>query len=130
MSALLDEWLLAAEYVINAGNPHVILCERGIRTYERYVRNTLPLAVVAELNDKTHLPVVADPSHGGGRRDLVAPLSFAAVAAGADGLIIEVHPDPETALSDGDQSLNFDEFRELMGNLDPFLKAAGKTLAA
>ena len=105
LSSQLDEWLLAAEYIINAGNPNVILCERGIRTYEDYVRNTLPLAAVAELHRRTHLPVLVDPSHGTGHAYLVAPMSRAAIAAEADGIILEVHHDPEHAISDGAQSI-------------------------
>jgi 3-deoxy-7-phosphoheptulonate synthase len=104
-SAELEEWLLAAEYIINAGNPQVIMCERGIRTFEDYCRNTLPLAVVPELKARTHLPVFVDPSHGTGHAHLVVPMCYAAIAAGADGLILEVHPDPEHALSDGAQSI-------------------------
>jgi 3-deoxy-7-phosphoheptulonate synthase len=129
-SATLKELLLAAEYVMKQGNPNVILCERGIRTFETATRNTFDLSAVPVLKRETHLPVVADPSHGGGRTDLVAPLSYAAVAAGADGLIIEVHPDPETAMSDGDQSLDFESFEALMGNLKAFADAAGRTLPA
>ncbi len=128
MSATLKDLLLAAEYVMSKGNMQVVLCERGIRTFGGEMRNTFDLAAIPWLKAETHLPVVADPSHAGGRRDLVAPLSFAAVAAGADGLIVEVHPDPETALSDGDQSLTFDEFRGLMAGLKVFADAAGKTL--
>ncbi len=129
-SATVKELLLAAEYVMKQGNPNVILCERGIRTFETATRNTFDLSAVPVLKRETHLPVVADPSHGGGRTDLVAPLSYAAVAAGADGLIVEVHPDPETAMSDGDQSLDFDGFRAMMANLRAFADAAGRTLPA
>lgn len=129
-SATVKELLLAAEYVMKQGNPNVILCERGIRTFETATRNTFDLSAVPVLKRETHLPVVADPSHGGGRTDLVAPLSYAAVAAGADGLLIEVHPDPETAMSDGDQSLDFEGFRAMMGNLRAFADAAGRTLPA
>jgi 3-deoxy-7-phosphoheptulonate synthase len=129
-SATLKELLLAAEYVMKQGNPHVILCERGIRTFETATRNTFDLSAIPVLKRETHLPVLADPSHGGGRRDLVAPLSFAAVAAGADGLLVEVHPDPEVAVSDGEQSLDFEEFGALMRQLRPFATAAGKEMAA
>jgi 3-deoxy-7-phosphoheptulonate synthase len=108
----------------------VILCERGIRTFGTATRNTFDLAAIAVLKRETHLPVFADPSHAGGRRPLVAPLSYAAVAAGADGLIVEVHPDPETATSDGEQSLDFDEFASLMETLAPFVRAAGRTIAS
>ena len=128
MSATVKDLLLAAEYVMSQGNPNVILCERGIRTFETATRNTFDLAAIPVLKSETHLPVFADPSHAGGRRSLVAPLSFAAVAAGADGLIIEVHPDPERATSDGDQSLDFQEFDDLMAGLRPFAEAAGRTL--
>jgi 3-deoxy-7-phosphoheptulonate synthase len=129
MSATVKDLLLAAEYVMSQGNPNVILCERGIRTFETATRNTFDLAAIPVLKGETHLPVFADPSHAGGRRSLVAPLSYAAVAAGADGLIVEVHPDPERATSDGDQSLDFDEFDALMAGLRPFAEAAGRTLA-
>lgn len=111
-SATIDELLLAAEYILNEGNPNVMLCERGVRTFETHTRFTLPLATVAYLHNKTHLPVVIDPSHGTGHAYLVPSMAAAAVAAGADGLIIEVHPDPECALSDGYQSLNFAQFSE------------------
>ena len=127
-SATLKELLLAAEYVMKQGNPNVILCERGIRTFETATRNTFDISAIPVLKRETHLPVLADPSHGGGRSDLVAPLAFAAVAAGADGLIIEVHPEPEVAMSDGDQSLDFKSFETLMGNLRAFAEAAGRTL--
>ena len=113
-SATIDELLLAAEYILNAGNPNVMLCERGIRTFESHTRFTLPLATVPYLHERTHLPVIVDPSHGTGHANLVAPMACAAIAAGADGLIIEVHPDPETALSDGYQSLDFEQFGQTM----------------
>jgi 3-deoxy-7-phosphoheptulonate synthase len=125
-SATLDELLLAAEYILNAGNPNVMLCERGIRTFESHTRYTLPLASVPWLHERTHLPVVVDPSHGTGHASLVAPMSAAAVAAGADGLIIEVHPSPETALSDGYQSLDFDQFGQLMALCRRVAEAVGK----
>ncbi len=128
MSATLKDLLLAAEYVMSRGNMQVVLCERGIRTFGAETRNTFDLAAIPWLKMETHLPVIADPSHAGGRRDLVAPLSFAAVAAGADGLIVEVHPDPEAAMSDGDQSLTFDGFAALMRDLGVFAEAAGRTL--
>ena len=105
MSATLDEFLLAAEYIINAGNPNVILCERGIRTFETYVRNTLPLAIIPALRERTHLPIVIDPSHGTGHAYMIPSMALAAVAAGADGIILECHPDPERAASDGAQSI-------------------------
>jgi len=117
MSARLDEFLLAGEYIINGGNNNVILCERGIRTFEEYVRNTLCISAVAELNDKTHLPVIVDPSHGTGHAHLVAAASRAAVAAGADGLIIECHLDPEHAASDGAQSIRPEALEKLMPSI-------------
>ena len=129
MAAKIKDLLLAAEYIMKQGNMNVILCERGIRTFEDATRNTFDLAAIPVLKKETHLPVVADPSHAGGKRDLVAPLAKAAVAAGADGLIIEVHPDPEMAVSDGEQSLTFVEFDSLMEGLEPIVEAVGKTLA-
>lgn len=114
MSALLEDFLLAAEYIMNQGNGNIILCERGIRTFERAMRNTLDIGAVPYLKNETHLPVIVDPSHAAGRRDLVHPLALAAVAAGADGLIVEVHPDPDRARSDGDQSLDLPMFAALM----------------
>jgi len=128
MSARVDELLLAAEYIINAGKSHVILCERGIRTFERYVRNTLPLAVVAQLNSKTHLPVIVDPSHATGHAHLVPAASAAAVAAGADGLLIECHPDPEHAASDGAQSITPGVLDQLMGTLKRIARAINRDL--
>lgn len=128
LSATLAEFLMAAEYVMAQGNRDVILCERGIRTFETATRNTLDVAAIPVLRAETHLPVLVDPSHAGGRADLVAPLAFAAVAAGADGLLVEVHPCPEQALSDGDQSLGLDAFAELMRRLRPFAEAAGRSL--
>jgi len=128
MSAKVADLLLAAEYVMKQGNMNVVLCERGIRTFEDSTRNTFDLAAIPVLKKETHLPVVADPSHAAGRRDLVPALSYAAIAAGADGLIIEVHPEPEMAVSDGDQSLLFDEFDSLMAGLAPFATAAGRTM--
>jgi len=113
-SATIKEWMLAAEYLLAGGNPNVVLCERGIKTFETATRNTLDLAAVALAKELSHLPVVADPSHGTGMRSLVGPMSKAAVAAGADGLIIEVHPCPERALSDGPQSLDLAGFAALM----------------
>ena len=113
-SATMDEFLLAAEYILNEGNDQVMLCERGIRTFEGHTRFTLPLASVSYLHRKTHLPVIIDPSHGTGHAYMVPDMAVAAAAAGADGLIVEVHPDPSTALSDGYQSLTFDEFETTM----------------
>jgi 3-deoxy-7-phosphoheptulonate synthase len=129
LSATIQEFLMAAEYVMAQGNRDVILCERGIRTYETATRNTLDIAAIPVLKAETHLPVMVDPSHAGGRADLVAPLSFAAIAAGADGLVVEVHPDPAQALSDGDQSLTLGSFDDLMRAIRPFAHAAGRTLA-
>ena len=128
MSARLDEFLLAAEYIINAGNQNVILCERGIRTFEEYVRNTLSIAAVAELNDKTHLPVVVDPSHGTGHAHLVPAMCRAAVAAGADGLLIECHIDPEHAVSDGAQSITPKMLSDMMDSLKRIAEAIGREL--
>ncbi len=127
--ATLEELLLAAEYVLAAGNPDVILCERGIRTFARETRNTLDLAAIPLLKQKSHLPVIADPSHGTGLRALVPPLAKAALAAGADGLLIEVHPDPAGALSDGPQSLTFAGFARMMDELRPLAAVLGRTLA-
>jgi 3-deoxy-7-phosphoheptulonate synthase len=129
-SATLDELLLAAEYILNAGNPNVMLCERGIRTFEAHTRFTLPLATVPWLHERTHLPVVVDPSHGTGHTALVPRMAAAAIAAGADGLIIEVHPDPETALSDGYQSLDFQQFEELMQLCRRVAGAVGREIKA
>lgn len=129
MSATVKDLLLAAEYIMNQGNMNVILCERGIRTFETATRNTFDLAAIPLLKMETHLPVVADPSHGAGRRDLVHALSYAAVAAGADGLMVEIHPEPENAWSDGDQTLRFEEFETLMEGLRPFAAAAGRGLS-
>jgi chorismate mutase len=128
-SATIAELLMAAEHIMAKGNANVVLCERGIRTFETKTRNTLDLSAVPVLKAETHLPIIVDPSHGGGRADLVAPLAFAAIAAGADGLMIEVHPDPATALSDGQQSLPISAFMELMIRLAPFAAAAGRDLS-
>jgi len=116
-SATIEEWLLSAEYIMTGGNRDVILCERGIRTFENYTRNTLDISAIPVIKKLSHLPIVADPSHGTGRRDKVAPMARAAVAAGADGLLIEVHHSPESALCDGAQSLYPAQFRELMSQL-------------
>jgi len=125
-SATLEELLMAAEHIMAHGNAHVVLCERGIRTFEPSTRNTLDISAIPLLKARTHLPVIVDPSHAGGRADLVAPLSFAAIAAGADGLMIEVHPDPDCAQSDGEQSLDPTEFAELMARIAAFAQAAGR----
>jgi 3-deoxy-7-phosphoheptulonate synthase len=116
-SATIEEWLLSAEYIMHGGNYNVILCERGIRTFETYTRNTLDLAAIPVVKKLSHLPIVVDPSHGTGRRDKVAPMARAAVAAGADGIMVEVHTDPEHALSDGAQSLEPAQFTRLMEQL-------------
>jgi len=129
MSATLEDLLLAAEYVLARGNPHVMLCERGIRTFERSLRATLDIGAVPYLKQETHLPVLVDPSHASGRRDLVPALALAAVAAGADGLLIEVHPDPDHARSDGDQSLRLDGFAELMDRIRDVAAALGRQVA-
>ncbi len=128
MSATIEEWLGCAEYILNEGNLNVILCERGIRTYETITRNTLDVSAVPVIKQLSDLPVVVDPSHGTGIRSLVAPMAKAGVAAGADGLMIEVHPHPEKALSDGDQSLHPPEFAELMREIAPIAGAVGKRL--
>jgi 3-deoxy-7-phosphoheptulonate synthase len=125
-SATMEELLLAAEYILNEGNPNVMLCERGIRTFESHTRFTLPLATIPYLHNKTHLPVVVDPSHGTGHTYLVPDTTAAAVAAGADGLILEVHPEPERALSDGYQSLNFTQFEETMAKCRKIAEVLGK----
>jgi 3-deoxy-7-phosphoheptulonate synthase len=130
LSATVRELLMAAEYIMSHGNRDVILCERGIRTFETATRNTLDVGAIAVLRRESHLPVLVDPSHAAGRADLVAPLAFAAVAAGADGLVVEVHPDPEHARSDGDQSLDPAAFDTLMDGVRRFAEAAGRSLAA
>jgi len=127
-SATIDEWLLAAEYILDGGNPNVILCERGIRTFETHTRFTLPLASVPYVQQKTHLPIMIDPSHGTGHTSLVPAMAKAAIAAGADGLIIEVHPNPDKAMSDGYQSLNFAQFEEMMVDCRKIADAVGREL--
>ena len=128
LSATISEWLNAAEYIMAGGNENVILCERGIRTYETFTRNTLDLSAVAAVKELSHLPVIVDPSHGTGRWQMVRPMARAAVAAGADGLIIEVHPHPEVALSDGDQSLKPKNFEAVMHEISQIANIMGKTL--
>lgn len=126
LCATIDEWLNAAEYIMNEGNPNVILCERGIRTYETYTRNTLDMSAVSAVKHLSHLPIIVDPSHGTGKWRMVKPMSFAAIAAGADGLIIEVHPNPAKALSDGPQSLTPENYAEVMRGvykISDFMKA-------
>ena len=122
MSSTIKELLMSAEYVVAHGNPNVILCERGIRTFETYTRNTCDIVAVPALNELTHLPVILDPSHATGRRSLIPALSRAAVAIGADGLIVEVHPAPEKAFSDGAQSLDLNQFRKMMSDLQPYIQ--------
>ena len=117
LAATLDEWLNAAEYIMNEGNPKVVLCERGIRTYETYTRNTLDLSAVAAVKHLSHLPIIVDPSHGTGKWRMVKPMAFAAIAAGADGLMMEVHPNPAKALSDGPQSLTPENYYEVMAGV-------------
>lgn len=126
MMTTIDEWLQSAEYILLEGNPNVVLCERGIRTFEQATRNTLDLAAVPVLRKATHLPILVDPSHATGRRELVAPMAKAAVAAGADGIMVETHPNPETALSDPQQQLDLEEFAALMKDLEPVAKAVGR----
>ena len=128
MSATIQEWLLAAEYVMHGGNYDVILCERGIRTFETYTRNTLDISAIPVVQKLSHLPIVADPSHATGRRDKVMPLARASVAAGADGLLIEVHHSPEDALCDGPQSLYPDQFARLMDELRIIAPAIGRSI--
>jgi 3-deoxy-7-phosphoheptulonate synthase len=128
ISATIEEWLLSAEYVLSGGNMDVILCERGIRTFENYTRNTLDISAIPVVKKLSHLPILADPSHGTGRRDKVAPMARAAVAAGADGLLIEVHCDPDRALSDGAQSLPPGQFDRLMAELRIIAPAIGRSI--
>jgi 3-deoxy-7-phosphoheptulonate synthase len=129
MSATIEELLLSAEYILSGGNYNVVLCERGIRTFENYLRNTLDIAAIPVIKKLSHLPIIADPSHGTGRRDKVAPMARAAVAAGADGLLIEVHNDPDHALSDGAQSLTPGEFSQLMGEIRIIAPAVNRHLS-
>ena len=128
LAATIEEWLLSAEYVLSGGNSEVILCERGIRTFENATRNTVDISAIAVVKAKSHLPILVDPSHGTGRRDQVLPMARAAVAAGADGLLIEVHNDPEKALSDGAQSLYPEQFDRLMGELRIIAPVLGRSL--
>ncbi len=128
MMTTITEYLMSAEYCLSEGSHQVILCERGIRTFEDATRNTLDLSAIPVLRERTHLPVIVDPSHGTGHAAYVPPMSYAAVAAGADGLMIEVHPAPEKALSDGPQTLTFEKFRETMKTLSAFIAAAGRTI--
>ena len=128
LSATIEEWLNAAEYIMSEGNYNIILCERGIRTFETYTRNTLDLSSIPAAKELSHLPVFADPSHGTGRWKLVTPMSRAAIAAGADGITVEVHPNPKEAMSDGPQSLNFDNFTELMIDIRRIASILGREI--
>jgi 3-deoxy-7-phosphoheptulonate synthase len=130
LMATVEELLLAAEYVVAAGNPRVILCERGIRTFETATRNTLDLCAIPVLREKTHLPVIVDPSHAAGRREIVPALARAGIAVGADGLIVEVHPEPEEAVSDGRQSLTLDAFAQMMTEIKAVAGSVGRTMTA
>jgi 3-deoxy-7-phosphoheptulonate synthase len=129
LSMLIEEWLLAAEYILSQNNPHVIFCERGVRTFETQTRNTFDVGAVPVVQRLSHLPIFVDPSHAAGKRPFVGPLALAGVAAGADGLMIEVHPNPDHALSDGNQSLTFDEFGNLMPRLGAVAAAVGRSVA-
>jgi 3-deoxy-7-phosphoheptulonate synthase len=129
LSSTIQEWLLAAEYILNQGNDQVILCERGIRTFETYTRNTMDISSIPIIQKVSHLPIIADPSHATGKWYLVPPMALAAIAAGADGLLVEVHPNPDLALADGPQSLNFDSFRLLMSHLLPIAESVNRKLA-
>lgn len=128
LAATLEEWIYAAEYILAEGNDQVVLCERGIRTFETYTRNTVDINAIPALKELTHLPVFLDPSHGTGRCSLVSPVALAGIAAGADGLMVEVHPQPDLALSDGPQSLNFEQFAELIERLGLVSKAVGREM--
>src|SRR5476649_1483074 len=128
IAATIEELLLSAEYIMAGGNYEVILCERGIRTFETYTRNTMDISAIPVVKSLSHLPIIADPSHGTGRRDKVLPMARAAVAAGADGLLVEVHPDPDHALSDGAQSLRPNQFAELMDQLRIIAKAVDRSI--
>ncbi len=128
MSATFEEWLLAAEYILAQGNRNVILCERGIRTFEKTTRNTMDISAIPLIKKLSHLPIISDPSQGTGRRDLVGPMSLASIAAGTDALLIEVHPNPDEALKDGAQSVTIEQFRDLMPQVHAVTKAIGRTV--
>jgi len=128
MMATINEWMGCAEYILNEGNPNVILCERGIRTFEQITRNTVDISAAPIIHMLSHLPVIVDPSHGTGTRSLVEPLAKAAIAAGADGVMIEVHPHPDEALCDGTQSLSPDEFKDVMMGIKPIVAAVNRRL--
>ena len=129
MSATIQEWLLAAEYILALGNKQLMLCERGIRTFETYTRNTMDISAIPIVEKVSHLPIIADPSHGTGKWYLVIPLALASIAAGADGIMVEVHPTPDTALKDGPQSLSFENFNMLMSQLIPVAAAIGRNIS-
>ncbi len=128
LSATLEEWLMSAEYLLSGGNYEVILCERGVRTFSDHSRNTLDLSVIPPARAMSHLPILVDPSHGTGRRDYVPPMACAALAAGAHGLLIEVHPDPDHALSDGAQTLDFARFERLIAQLEALAEPLGRMM--
>lgn len=128
LAATMEEWLLAAEYILTEGNENVVLCERGIRTFETYTRNTVDITAIPAMKELSHLPILLDPSHGTGKWSLVHPVALAGVAAGADGIMVEVHPNPEEAMSDGAQSLNFEHFADLMRDIKPVALAVGRTV--
>jgi 3-deoxy-7-phosphoheptulonate synthase len=128
LAATIEEFVMAAEYIVSHGNPQVVLCERGIRSFDSYTRNVLDLGAVSALKQLTHLPVIVDPSHAAGRRELIADLSRAAIACGADGLIIECHPDPDQSVSDADQALSLEAMAALVASLGPIAAAVGRTL--
>jgi 3-deoxy-7-phosphoheptulonate synthase len=128
LSSTIDEWLNAAEYIMASGNPNVVMCERGIRTFETATRNTLDLSAVCVLKEKTHLPVIVDPSHATGVRSYIPPLTRAAAACGADGIMVEVHPNPACAMSDGPQSLTFEQFEQTLEELRPIVVLTGKKM--
>ncbi len=130
LSATLEEWLMSAEYLLSGGNYDVILCERGVRTFSDHSRNTLDLSVIPPAKAMSHLPILVDPSHGTGRRDYVPPMALAALAAGADGLLIEVHPDPDHALSDGAQTLDFTRFERLLDQLQALAAPLERTIGS
>ena len=129
MSATIQEWLLSAEYILAQGNSQVMLCERGIRTFETYTRNTMDMSAIPVIEKLSHLPIIADPSHGTGKWYLVTPMALAAVAAGADGLMVEVHPSPDHALKDGPQSLTFDNFERLVAQVGKVAASVGRKMA-
>jgi 3-deoxy-7-phosphoheptulonate synthase len=129
LSSTIEEWLMAAEYIANQGNEEIILCERGIRTYEPMTRNTLDISSVPLVHSLSHLPIIVDPSHSGGKRELVGPLARAAVAVGADGIMVDVHPKPEAALCDGPQAITTEEVAELVADIIAVAKAVGRPMA-